>query len=114
MNSRGMARGIGVLAVGAALLGAGARGVLADESDSDAHEVPVAAGTLDDGSDLLPLAQIGIGEAVAAAQNAASGAVGEVDLEYLGDTLVYTVDIGRHDVKVDATTGKVLAVDADD
>lgn len=107
-------RGLAVMALSAAVLGVGAVGVSADESDNDANETPVAAGTLDDGQELLPLAQITIDEAIAAAQGAASGAIGEIDLEYVGDVLVYNVDVGRHDVKVDAASGGVLAVDADD
>ena len=114
MTVEKIGRGIAVLALSAAVLGGSAVGASADESDNDANETPVAAGTLDDGQDLLPLAQITIDEAIAAAQGAASGAIGEVDLQYLGDTLVFNVDVGRHDVKVDAASGEVLAVDADD
>jgi uncharacterized membrane protein YkoI len=71
-------------------------------------------GTLDDGKDLLPQAGISLDEAIAAAQTAASGAIGEVDLEYQGGTLVFNVDVGRQDVKVDAATGKVIGSDQDD
>lgn len=114
MDRHGMLRGIAALALGAAVLGGSGMGASADESDNDATETAVAAGTLDDGQDLLPLAPITIDEAVAAARGAASGSIGEVDLEYVGGVLVFTVDVGRHDVKVDAASGEVLAVDADD
>jgi uncharacterized membrane protein YkoI len=72
------------------------------------------ASRLDDGKDLLPQAQITEQQAIAAAQTAASGALNEVDLEHRGGRLVFNVDVGRHDVKVDAATGQVVAVDADD
>ena len=50
---------------------------------------------------------------MAAAQASASGDLGEVDLEYYNGTLVFNVDIGDHDVKVDATTGTVLGSGTD-
>ncbi len=71
-------------------------------------------GTLDDGKDLLPKAGVSLSQAVAAAQTAATGAVDEIDLEYWNGTLVYNVDVGSKDVKVDAATGAVLDAAADD
>lgn len=71
-------------------------------------------GTLDDGKDLLPQARISLAQAIEAAQTAASGDVDEVDLEYYDGKLVFNVDVGNSDVKVDATTGAVVAADADD
>ena len=71
-------------------------------------------GTLDDGAELLPLATISLEQAIAAAQAAASGHVGEVDLEYHDGVLVYNVDVGDKDVRIDAATAAVLAVDSDD
>lgn len=53
-------------------------------------------------------------QAIAAAQTRASGKLNEVDLEHRGASLVYNVDVGSHDVKVDAASGDVVAVDADD
>ena len=61
----------------------------------------VLPGTIDDGADLLPQASITLEEAITAAQAAESGALGEVDLEYYEGTLVFNVDIGEWDVKVD-------------
>lgn len=72
------------------------------------------ASRLDDGKDLLAQAQITEQQAIAAAQTAASGALNEVDLEHRDGRLVFNVDVGRHDVKVDAATGQVVAADADD
>ena len=72
------------------------------------------SGTLDDGKELLPQAGITLDQAIQAAQTAASGAVDEVDLEYWQGKLVFNVDVGDKDVKVDAQTGAVLASDADD
>src|SRR5262245_41203160 len=69
---------------------------------------------LDDGKDLAGQASITEAQAIAAARGAASGALNEVDLERRGGRLVYNVDVGANDVKVDATTGDVVAVDADD
>jgi len=69
---------------------------------------------LDDGKDLLPQAEITEQRAIEAAQTAATGALNEVDLEHLHGRLVFNVDVGNHDVKVDATTAKVVRVDQDD
>ena len=70
--------------------------------------------TLDDGRDLLPRAGISVERAIAAAQTAAAGPVGEVDLEYIDGALVYNVDVGKLDVQVDAASGQVLSALADD
>ena len=72
------------------------------------------AGRLDDGSDLLPQARLGIDDAVAKAQTAASGKIGEIDLEHYNGRLVFNVDVGSKDVKVDAATGAVVASTSDD
>ena len=103
------------LTVGAAMVSGAASSALAqDEEGAGDVESAVAAGTLDNGQALLPLAGISLEAAVRAAQGAASGAVGEADLEYVGDRLVFNVDIGNQDVKVDASSGAVLSVDMDD
>jgi uncharacterized membrane protein YkoI len=72
------------------------------------------ASRLDDGKDLLPQAGITEQQAIAAAQTAATGALDEVDLEHAGKRLVFNVDVGSADVKVDAATGEVVRVDHDD
>ena len=72
------------------------------------------ASRLDDGKQFLPQAKITEQEAIAAAQSRASGPLDEVDLEHYHGRLVWNVDVGASDVKVDATTGDVLAVDRDD
>ena len=107
--------GVIALTVGAAMLSGGAL-VASAQDDEGPNEVesPVAAGTLDDGQSLLPRAGISIEAAIEAAQGAASGAVGEVDLEYVDDRLVFNVDIGDQDVKVDASSGAVVSVESDD
>jgi uncharacterized membrane protein YkoI len=89
-------------------------GSTAIEDGADDGETSAGAGQLDDGKDLLPQAGISIDAAIAAARGAASGAVGEIDLEHYNGKLVFNVDIGDHDVKVDASTGAVLAADQDD
>ena len=77
-------------------------------------EGDVAPGTIDDGRDLLPLASVTLEDAIAAARDAGSGDLGEVDLEYVRDRLVYDIDIGDQGVKVDATTAEVLVATTDD
>ncbi len=107
--------GVVALMVGTAVLSSGALGVSAqDDEGPNEVESPVAAGTLDDGADLLSQAGISIDAAIQAAQGAASGAVGEVDLERASGVLVFNVDVGNQDVAVDAATGAVLSTSADD
>jgi uncharacterized membrane protein YkoI len=77
-------------------------------------EESLAPGTLDDGKDLLPQATITLDQAIAAAQASTPGPLGEVDLEYYQGTLVFNVDVGNHDVKVDAATGNVIGSVSDD
>ncbi len=101
--------------IGAAMLSSGVPGSSAQDDDGTGEvEATVAASTLDDGQSLLSQVGISLDAAVEAARGAASGAVGEVDLEYAGDRLVFNVDIGDQDVKVDASSGAVLSVDLDD
>jgi uncharacterized membrane protein YkoI len=73
-----------------------------------------SASRLDDGKDLLPQAGITEAQAIAAARTAASGALDEVDLEHADGRLVFNVDVGDRDVKVDAADGHVVSVDRDD
>jgi uncharacterized membrane protein YkoI len=67
-------------------------------------------GSLDDGKDLLPQTKISLTQAVSTAQAAASGALGQVDLERYRGAIVYMVDIGDREVRVDASSGKVVAI----
>jgi len=76
--------------------------------------VAAAASRLDDGKALLSQATITEQQAIAAAQTAASGPLNEVDLERVAGRLVFNVDVGRKDVKVDAADGRVVQVDQDD
>lgn len=69
---------------------------------------------LDDGKDLLSQATITEQQAIAAAQGAASGPLDEIDLERYQGRLVFNVDVGNHDIKVDARDGSVLASPVDD
>jgi uncharacterized membrane protein YkoI len=110
-----MTRGAVALALSATIMSAGALSAYAQSEESaNDSEVAVAPGTLDDGLDLLPLARISLEKAIEAAQGAAAGDLGEVDLEYVDGKLAFNVDVGAQDVKVDAETGDVLAIDADD
>jgi uncharacterized membrane protein YkoI len=78
------------------------------------HSPDANGSRLDDGANLLPEAGITEAEAIKAAQTAASGPLNEVDLEDYQGTLVFNVDVGSHDVKVDASNGDVLAAPVDD
>jgi uncharacterized membrane protein YkoI len=80
----------------------------------DVGEEGALAGQIDDGADLLPQASITLEQAISAAQSAASGEVGEVDLEHYQGKLVFNVDVGDKDIKVDAMDGSIVAVDAED
>jgi uncharacterized membrane protein YkoI len=108
-------RTIAVLAVAGAMVLGGA-GVVAASSGSGGSSQATASGSsrLDDGKDLLPQAKITEQEAIAAAKSAASGALNEVDLEHHDGRLVFNVDVGSKDVKVDASTGEVVAATSDD
>ncbi|HXG36293.1 MAG TPA: PepSY domain-containing protein [Dehalococcoidia bacterium] len=86
---------------------------LEEQGDSEEAEEQ-QAGVLDDGEELLPQAGISLEQAIAAARSAASGSLGEVDLEYYQGKLVFNVDIGDKDVKVDASSGEVLSANATD
>jgi len=70
----------------------------------------VKPGSLDDGKELRPQASVTLQQAIAAARNASSGSLGQVDLEHYEGRLVYTVDVGDHEVKVDAANGRVDGV----
>jgi uncharacterized membrane protein YkoI len=98
-----VAGGAATLAVAATAFGAGTGG-----------SAPAAGSRLDDGKDLLGQAKVTEQQAIAAAQRSATGDLNEVDLEHRDGKLVWNVDVGSKDVKVDASTGDVLAVDQDD
>jgi uncharacterized membrane protein YkoI len=85
-----------------------------DVNEAEDSDAQAPSGTLDDGKELLPQAGITIDKAIAAAQTAASGSVGEIDLEDYQGKLVFNVDVGDKDVKVDAADGSILAADSDD
>lgn len=70
----------------------------------------VKPGSLDDGKNLQPQASITLDRAVASAQKAASGPLGQVDLEHYRNRLVYMVDVGDQEVRVDAASGNISAI----
>jgi uncharacterized membrane protein YkoI len=129
-------QGVVALALGATIVGGGAVSAHANQATTSAHPTSllasarnrveslarlvgiednaVAPGTLDDGKDLLPQAKISLEQAVAAAQALSTGDLGEVDLEHDHGKLVFKVDVGNRDVKVDATTGDVIGSVSDD
>ena len=82
----------------------GARGLIFDDG---AYYQP---GSLDDGKDLLPQTTVSLADADATAQRVADGGLGQVDLEHFGDRIVYSVDVGSQEVRVDADSGIVVDV----
>ena len=66
--------------------------------------------SLDDGKELLSQTKITLPQAVAAARKAQSGQLGQVDLEHYGGRIVYMVDVGSSEVRVDATDGSIAAI----
>jgi len=67
-------------------------------------------GSLDDGKDLLPQTTISLAKANAVAQRATTGSLGQVDLERYEGRVVYKVDVGDKEVRVDAADGRVVSV----
>jgi uncharacterized membrane protein YkoI len=104
MNTRKILTTAGALAA----LGAGAGVAMAGGGSNGGRS------RLDDGKDLLPQARITEQQAIEAAQAAASGPLNEVDLEHYDGRLVFNVDVGSHDVKVDASSAEVVASTKDD
>src|SRR4051794_14988151 len=115
MRKKLIAAGAGLAAMAAAtgVAFAGGPGTAAGTTQS-ASSSATPASRLDDGKALLPQAKISEQDAIAAAQGAASGALNEVDLEHYDGKLAFNVDVGSKDVKVDASTGEVLAAPQDD
>jgi uncharacterized membrane protein YkoI len=114
MSSQARLRTVAVMfkAIAVATTAAAAAGAIAIAAANASGDAP--ASRLDDGKDLLPQAKITEPQAIEAAQTAATGKLNEVDLEHRDGRLVWNVDVGSHDVKVDATTGDVVAADGDD
>ena len=71
-------------------------------------------GQIDDGAELLDQATISLEDAIVSAQASATGELGEVDLEMYQGRLVFNVDIGNRDVKVDAEDGAVLGFELEE
>jgi uncharacterized membrane protein YkoI len=99
---------VAALAAVAALLGGGAiaagHGLIWDDGKA------VQPGSLDDGKNLLPQTKISLAQANAAAQRAASGSLGQTDLEQSGGRVVYVVDVGAQEVSVDASDGSIASI----
>jgi len=105
-------RNVAIGGVAAIALALGAAGVAA-AAGGDGGESTAAAASIDDGGELLAQTSITLDEAIAAASSAASGAIGEIDLEHYHGVLVFNVDVGDQDVKVDAATGEVIGMAED-
>jgi uncharacterized membrane protein YkoI len=100
---------IGITVVAIAALSAAGGIAAASGSSSSA-----GGSRLDDGKELLVKATITEQQAITAAQGAAKGGLNEVDLEQYSGKLVFNVDVGSHDVKVDAGSGQVVSDSQDD
>ena len=100
----GIVLGVVVLALAGATLAIGGGTGIWDDNHF------AKPGSLDDGKDLLPLPKISLAQANAAAQNAVDGSLGQVDLERYQGRVVYMVDVGDREVRVDAANGQVVAV----
>jgi hypothetical protein len=74
----------------------------------DGHAVQ--PGSLDDGKQLSPKATVSLAAAVAGAQRAAQGALGQVDLVERDGRVMYVVDVGDREVSVDARTGAIAGI----
>jgi hypothetical protein len=101
---------IAVLASGALALGGatfavgGGHGLIFDDGQY------VKPGSLDDGKELLPQAKITLADAIADAQRAAQGPLGQVDMEHFAGRVVFKVDVGDQEVRVDAADGSIASV----
>ena len=82
-----------VLAGATFAFGGGPSGLIFDDGQF------VQPGSLDDGQDLQSQASIGPRQAIADAQRAASGSLGQVDLEHYEGKLVYSVDVVNREVE---------------
>jgi uncharacterized membrane protein YkoI len=107
------AMALGTVGIATASNGTTPAGPPAPEQET-IHAPDSSGSRLDDGANLLPQAKITEAQAIQAAQTAASGPLNEVDLEDYQGHLVFNVDVGSHDVKVDASNGDVLAAPVDD
>ena len=54
--------------------------------------------------------RVSLADADATAQRVADGELGQVDLEHFGDRIVYSVDVGSQEVRIDADSGIVVDV----
>ncbi len=112
-----------VLAIGAASMAAaqGSDPAGANDQDPKYHssitvdERQVAGSSEEaEAKALAPLAKISESEAKAAAEAAAGGTASETELGNENGALVFEVQVGDKEVKVDAGNGKVLRIEKDD
>jgi uncharacterized membrane protein YkoI len=96
--------GVAVVLIGATLAFGGPGRLIYDDG------AYVKPGSLDDGKELRSQASISLRQAVATAERAANGSLGQVDLEQYDGRLVYTVDVGNQEVHVDATDNSVAGI----
>jgi len=76
-----------------------------DDDDRDSDDVTDAEALA---------AAISVDEAIDIARGEATGPVRDVELEKEAGRLVYSVEIGQHEIEIDATDGTVLSVEVDD
>jgi uncharacterized membrane protein YkoI len=96
---------VALVALGAATFAIGGpRGLIFDDGQL------VRPGSLDDGKELLAQTKISLATAVATAQRETTGQLGQVDLERVDGRVVYKVDVGDKEVRIDAADGSVATI----
>jgi len=96
---------VALVALGAATFAIGGpRGLIFDDGQL------VRPGSLDDGKELLAQTKISLATAVATAQRETTGQLGQVDLERFDGRVVYKVDVGDKEVRIDAADGSVATI----
>jgi hypothetical protein len=91
----------------------GTDGEAQDDGAQANCDTAAQAGAVDDDQELLPQAKLTVEQAISAAQAVATGSVGEIDLEHADGRLVFNVEIGNQDVKIDAADGSVVGMGED-
>jgi uncharacterized membrane protein YkoI len=77
-----------------------------DDDDDRDSEADVESGS--DAPEVSPE------EAIAIAQDEVDGQVDDVELDREGGRLIYEIEVGNHDVEIDASDGSILKVEWDD
>lgn len=82
------------------------------QETNDTEDAAAAPGSLEEGQDLLSKATIPLDQAISTAQKEVQGKLGTVSLSDEDGSLVYSVEIGDQEVKIDAADGSVITVES--